>query len=136
MKKSDLKPGASMTSHSLLDQGKSTRLLQMRRKALGIEGQETSVPKDHVVREKAVEAELTLARKMIDQRLKQILSAYPADKQRRFFRIRFGLSPEQLKELPIKDILTLLKLKQNRLADMKEIVDLDYNGRPTSNRAD
>ncbi len=70
-------------------------------------------------------ADLLLARKIIDENLESILNNYPVNKQAKFFKIRFGMSVDQLKELSIKDINSELGIKQKIVS----ITELDYFGR-------
>lgn len=126
-----------MLGTSLLTEGKSTRLLQMRQKAMGLAAErvvqcETTLD---MKQDETKDTELARARQIIDHRLQAILSRFPADKKQNFFRIRYGATPEKLKELPISEIFNLLQLQQNPSVNMKHIADLDYNGRPISNRA-
>ena len=59
-------------------------------------------------------------------------SLLPAGKQRRFFKIRYGVELEQIKVLPLKRVLKLLDIPQaiyrNHASAMKLIGDLNYNG--------
>ena len=122
----------SITSTTVLSDGKSTRLMEMRRKAMGVATPEPTQQSDCVVElDKSVETELLKARQIIDQHLTDILNKYPVNKQSKFFEIRFGMRVEQLKNLSIKEICTVLAVKQKQPESMKRIADLDYNGRLT-----
>lgn len=129
--------GVGATSMSLLSEGKSSRLMQMRQQAMGQdESQPASTEPREVEAIQKWDRELFKVRQLIDRRLQEAMAGFPPNKRQRFFKIRYGMTPEQLKLLPIQKILAILKLKQKASADMKRIADLDYNGRPTSNRAE
>jgi|GEM_PF-1234998 len=125
----------SSTSTNLLLEGKSNRLMEMRKKAMAAElsKQIQHAAKTETVSQpnKTVEAELLQVRQLIDQRLTEILIHYPSNKKARFFAIRFGVSVDQLKKLPIKEIFAVLGIKQKSPVNMKQIADLDYNDRLT-----
>lgn len=86
-----------------------------------------------LVNDENLSPELALARQLIDQRLAELLASLPAGKQRSLFNIRFGMEPDKIKELPIKQIFALLEINHqpfnNLSANMKRIGDLNYNGR-------
>lgn len=129
------KPVAS-TSMGLLNEGKSRRLLEMRRKAFGLPENQTELISQPVDsgQDKTPEADLAIIQAIIDERVNLILSRFPSNKKQRFFKIRYGMAPKQLKELPIGDILEILGLKRMDAVDMKRMANLDYNGRPISKR--
>lgn len=119
----------------LVNPGKSSRLQAMRNKAMAAnqsaptDGRPQSKAASH---DKTLSPELLLARSAIDRRLAEILASLPAGKQQSLFRIRFGIELEQLKNLPIKRVVGMLKIGHPQLknpqGDMKRIVDLTYNG--------
>jgi len=117
----------------LVSPGKSTRLQEMRQRA-ATANQPAPAPTQPTLQAKdeSLSPELALARKLIDQRLSEILTTLPAGKQRSLFKIRFGMEPDKIKELPIKQIFTLLTINHpsfnNLSANMKRIGDLNYNG--------
>lgn len=125
------------TSSALVNPGKSSRLQAMRDKAMSaqsatvIAGQQ---PDKAVLHGKAaaLSPEMLLARQIIDRQLDEILAMLPAGRQKRLFKIRFGVELEQIRDLPIKHIVGILKIKHPQLnnlsADMKRIADLNYNG--------
>ncbi|MEE9339382.1 MAG: hypothetical protein V3U87_15005 [Methylococcaceae bacterium] len=115
---------SSVTSTTLLVDGKSTRLRGMRVKAMG---ESMSIDEATKVKklDKVVMADLLRAREIIDNNLVDILSNYPVNKQAKLFKIRFGMSLDQLKALSIKDINLVLGIKQKIVT----IIDLDYFGR-------
>ncbi|WP_031432276.1 hypothetical protein [Methylomarinum vadi] len=135
LKERKTKPVASL-SIDLLNEGKSRRLLEMRRKAFGLpENQTDEIGKmTDSGQDKTTEADLAIFQGIIDERVNLILSRFPSDKKKRFFKIRYGMTPKQLKELPIGDILEILGVKQMDADGMKRMANLDYNGRPISKR--
>jgi hypothetical protein len=76
--------------------------------------------------------ELLLARLAIDQRLTEIMAMLPPGKQRRFFKIRYGVEFEQISTLPLKRVFKLLEItlpaNQQPATVMKKITELNYNG--------
>ena len=119
-------------SSTLLNEGKSTRLIEMRKKAVSmtapVEDQHTDNLTVSDVLDKSTKEELLKARQFINQQLADALAKYPTNKQARFFKLRFGMDIEQLKELSIKEIYSVLGVKQNNKG--KEwVAELDYFGR-------
>ncbi len=120
---------SSVTSISLLSDGKSTRLMELRAKAMG---EETVPTETQIINEsikinklnKIVMADLLYARESIDKKIASILSKYLVNKQAKLFKIRFGLSVEQMKGLSIKEINSILGIVQKKGL----ISDLDYFG--------
>ncbi len=123
-------PVARASSVSVLDEGKSSRLLKMRQKAFANAVEQPATDLPPAVAGHWAEAEFEKIRKRIDRRLQELLSRFPPDKRQRFFKIRYGMTSEQLKQQPISRILEVLKLEWGQSAHMKCIADLDYNGRP------
>ncbi|MCF6204410.1 MAG: hypothetical protein L3J59_12220 [Methylococcaceae bacterium] len=120
---------SNVTSTTLVIDGKSTRLRDMRVKAMGesMSAETQVIDGDARIKklDKVVMADLLRARKVIDENLESILSNYPINKQAKLFKIRFGMSVDQLKELSIKDINLLLGIKHKIVS----ITALDYFGR-------
>ncbi|NOV28618.1 hypothetical protein [Methylomonas sp. ZR1] len=118
----------------LVNPGKSSRLQEMRQRATTA-NQPAPAPTQPKLKatDESISPELALARQLIDQRLTEILAALPIGKQRRLFKIRFGVEPEQIKDLAIKQIFAMLEINHpqfnNLSANMKRIADLNYNGR-------
>jgi hypothetical protein len=133
MAKSPSRPADSL----LVNPGQSSRLQEMRQRA-ATANQPAPAPTQPTLQAKDenLSPELALARQLIDQRLSEIVTALPVGKQRRLFKIRFGMEPEQIKALAIKQIFALLEIRHpqfnNLAANMKQIADLNYNGRPTN----
>ncbi|WP_415878757.1 hypothetical protein [Methylomonas sp. TEB] len=118
----------------LVNPGKSSRLQEMRQRAATANQPAPAPiqPQPQAI-DKNLSPEMALARQLIDQRLSEILASLPVGKQRRLFKIRFGIEPEQIKDLAIKQIFALLEINHPQLnnlsANMKRIADLNYNGR-------
>jgi hypothetical protein len=125
------KPPISPCDVSLVTPGKSSRLLAMRDKAVTADavGQECSA----IAATLKLSPELLLARLVIDQRMTEIMTMLPPGKQRRLFKIRYGVELEQIRNLPIKQVCKLLDIawpaNQNPATVMKLIGDLNYNGK-------
>ncbi|MCK5829118.1 MAG: hypothetical protein KAH20_02330 [Methylococcales bacterium] len=120
-------------SSTLLSEGKSTRLMEMRKKAASViapaEDQlAVSMPMSDTLDTPTKEA-LLKARQMIDQQLIHILGKYPANKHAKFFKIRFNMDIDQLKKLSIKDIYSVINIKQNKQSSLDQVTGLDYFGR-------
>lgn len=76
------------------------------------------------------DAELALARQLLDQRLQEILATLPAGKQLRLFKIRFGYEPEQIKQLSFKQAFKVLQISHQMPTNSQRIAELNYNGQP------
>jgi hypothetical protein len=120
-------------SSTLLSEGKSTRLMKMRKKSASIatpvEAEQTDKLTVLDALDKSTKEEFLKVRQIIDQQLAGVLEKYPVNKQARFFKIRFGMDIDQLKELSIKEIYSVLGVKQNNLSNKERITELDYFGR-------
>lgn len=119
------------TSSTLLSEGKSTRLMEMRKKTVSII--EEPIEAQHIdevaTLDKPTKKELLQARQIVDQQLNDILGTYPPNKQAKFFKIRFGMDIDQLKGLSIKKIYSVLVIKQNKPGSLERIAGMDYFGR-------
>jgi hypothetical protein len=130
MAKSPSRPADSL----LVNPGQSSRLQAMRQRA-ATSNQPAPAPAKPTLQAKdeSLSPELALARQLIDQRLSEIMAALPVGKQQSLFKIRFGMEPEQIKALPIKQVFALLEINHpqfnNLSANMKQVADLNYNGR-------
>jgi hypothetical protein len=128
------KPPTRPADSLLVNPGKSSRLQEMRQRA-ATANQPAPAPTQPSFQAKDgdLSPELALARDLIDQRLNEILATLPVGKQRSLFKIRFGMDPEQIKALAIKQIFALLEINHpqfnNLSANMKQVADLNYNGR-------
>jgi hypothetical protein len=119
-------------SHTLLGEGKSTRLMELREKVMAtpepvIEFQPANEKAEFDGLDKVTKEALVQIRGLIDQRITEIVGRYPVNKQGRFFKIRFGLEVEQLKILSIKEICSVIGLEQKSCRHIS-IAGLDYFG--------
>jgi hypothetical protein len=73
-----------------------------------------------------VASELNKARKLIDDRINEIMSAFPEGKKNKLFSFRFG-SVESVKAADIKAAFKLLGIDAG-LVDMKLLAALDFHG--------
>lgn len=126
----------------LLHSGKSSRLQAMRLKAL--QSDESTKTGGNLINKPGAVASggnksLLQIQNIIDQRLHDILSIFPEGKKQRLFKIRFGVELEQIRDLPINRIISILNIQQpeikNILASDKSIGVLNYNGADTSDQA-
>ena len=115
----------------------SSRLREMREKAQGAavpSPAPRTTPPEASPNDAKLSPELRLARRLIDQRLAELLATLPAGKQNSLFRIRFGMELSQIKTLPIRQVFGKLKIADPQLPPqspaMKRIGDLNYNGQP------
>lgn len=117
-------------SHAgLVDPNKSSRLRAMREQGRAQIVSTTNARQTPAECKGGVSRELQQARALLDQRLAEILALLPAGKQSNLFKIRYGITPEQIKTLPIKQSFSLLQIPASTL-NMKLIADLTYNGSP------
>lgn len=122
---------------SLLASGKSSRLLEMRKKSRQASA-DNLIAENGIARQASKSArndanpQLLLAQQLIDRRLAEILAGFPAGRQRSLFKIRYGIDPENLKQQPIHHIARLLNISHplftNPRGDMKNVMKLTYNG--------
>ncbi len=115
----------------------SSRLREMREKAQGVavpSPTPRTTPPEASPNDAKLSPALRLARRLIDQRLAELLATLPAGKQNSLFRIRFGMELSQIKTLPIRQVFGKLKIADPQLPPqspaMKRIGDLNYNGQP------
>lgn len=121
-------------SNTLLSEGKSTRLMALRQKAMGSSAPvPEKIPKTELAElkglDRATKDEFLQVRRAVDERLADILKKYPANKQARFFKIRFGMSVEQLKALSMKEICSVIELEQVSFSGVSVVATLDYFGK-------
>jgi hypothetical protein len=121
---------------------KSSRLQAMRAAATGAQPEAAPVkpapkPVDH---DKKISPELLLARQLIDQRLAERLASLPVGKQQGLFKIRYGMTPEQLKQLTLKQIFSKLEINPAQIKQLstnpQSIWELNYNGEQPTHSAD
>lgn len=131
----DFKP--TETSSTLLANGKSSRLREMRNKNLNLSAPAISndqKPAPANLKDQ-IQPELLLAQQLINQQLAEILAGLPVGKQQSLFKIRYGMDLDALKQQPIHHIVKLLKIRHPQLLSpggvMKNILKLTYNGQQT-----
>lgn len=102
-------------SHLLVAVGKSSRLDAIRKKA-DLVADPVVVNKKHKpfaqvsgLNQQSKEA-LQQAVTMIEYKMNSILATYPAGKKKTFFKLRYGVNPEQVDTLPLQEVFKLLKL--------------------------
>ncbi|MFZ2312438.1 MAG: hypothetical protein WAV82_07445 [Methylobacter sp.] len=76
--------------------------------------------------------ELKSARKIIDDRINEILSSFPEGKRNKLFSFRFG-SIDAIKSMNIKAVFKKLGIDENS-AKMKLVAELDYHGNQLKGR--
>ena len=77
-------------------------------------------------------AELKSARKIIDDRINEILCSFPEGKKNKLFSFRFG-SIDAIKSMSIKAAFKKLSIDENS-AKMKLIAEMDYHGNQLKGR--
>ena len=130
---SEFKP--SSTSTNLLSSGKSSRLMDMRNKSLNLHNDAPPVSTQPQASDKSKQnPDLLLARQLIDQRVADILAGLPVGKQRSLFKVRYGFDPENIHLQPLAQLIKSLKIQHPKFerpsADMKNMLELTYNGQP------
>ena len=73
-------------------------------------------------------SDLMHAQQLIDEMIAQKLNELPVGKQRSLFKIRYGVDPSGIKQLPVLKVLNLLGISQQSLTNPQSLVDLNYNG--------
>ena len=70
--------------------------------------------------------ELLQARRLIDEKIEQILSEFPTAKQNKLFNLRFGFMIE-LKSMPVSMAFTKLAITSNKI-NLRLLAELNYYG--------
>jgi hypothetical protein len=126
--KNRVMPSAS----SLVSPAKSSRLQAMREQSMQIKTVQTVEVSDKNPLHSNVSPELLLARQVIDTRLTEVLHLLPEGKQKRLFKLRFGVELTEIRNLPIKRIVNLLAITHPQLhkliSSKNSIAELNYNG--------
>jgi hypothetical protein len=125
------RPAASVQEIGLvLQPGGSKKLAEIRRKAQAnppppVDAAHASheIPAD--LKAEAA-AELKIARKLIDEKIADIMRHFPAGRQNKLFSFRYG-SAESIKRMAMNDAFKRLGLAHNQVK-MKLIAGLDYYG--------
>lgn len=125
----------SAVSTILVAGGQSRRLAEMRQAAAGgSEPPATAMPETGPSSAvNGVEAALfKQAILLIDEKLTFVSANFPLSGRQRFFKIRFGMTREELYALPIRQIFTVLRIPWSRLPGGQRIAGRNYHGRRTS----
>jgi hypothetical protein len=131
------RPAASVQEIGLvLQPGGSKKLAELRRKAQTnppppVDAAHTSheIPADLKAE---VAAELKKARRLIDEKIADIMSRFPAGKQNKLFSFRYG-SVDAIKRMDLNDAFKRLGIAHNQV-NMRLIAGLDYYGDAAGNR--
>jgi len=73
-----------------------------------------------------ISKELLQARKLIDDKIEQILNSFPESKKNKLFNLRFG-SITELKSMPISMAFTKLAITSNKI-NLRLLAELNYYG--------
>ncbi len=123
---------SSVSSLSLVNVKQSSRLDNIRKKALETKPTTTEKPTHNLKQmghlSKKDQDILWACRLIIDQKIAAIVGKFPPNKQESFFKIRFGLSLKQLKEHSIKKINTILNIPQESAVTIKLLGEINYFG--------
>ncbi len=118
----------SITEHNLLvAHGQSKKLADMRKKLQSdfpVEAGALSGKQLSAGLKPEIATELSKARKLIDDRINEIMCSFPEGKKNRLFSLRFG-SVDALKTMNIKAAFKTLGIDDN-LVKMKLIAALDF----------
>ena len=117
---------SSVNTPNELNLVSSSRLKAMRDKQLLEQGGNAKTV--HAKTSQAETSDLAVAQALIDAAIHQIITQLPVGKQRSMFKIRYGLDPSDLKQLPIPDVFKLLNISQQALTNPQAIAQLNYNG--------
>jgi hypothetical protein len=91
----------------LVSTGSSSRLAAMRAQAQAASRPPAPSP---IASPRSGDDGLLLLQQAIDQRLASVLAGLPVGKQQRLFQIRYGVSVEAIRQLPIQSILSTLAM--------------------------
>lgn len=123
------------TSTTLVTSGKSSRLTAIRNKSLN-PVPTTALNDVPASGSHQTDKQLTLAQHIIDQRIAELVSGFPTNKQHSLFKIRYGVELSKIRLYPIKRIISLLKITDTQLthpkSEMRKILELTYHGQKPS----
>lgn len=114
----------------LVDPSKSRRLRDML-KGRSADYQEKKADSEDIIEKTheavpALQKELLLARRIIDNEIHNIMSFYPEGMKNSLFKIRFG-HLDQVRAMAVSDIFRLLKLECKQV-DLKRLQGMNYHG--------
>lgn len=127
-------PANNENSHLLVARGKSSRLDAIRKKA-GLAGKPTDLEEKQsqlVIGKglnQATKEALQQASVLIEDKLNTLMAAYPTGKKNAFFKIKYGVEIEKVKEMSVQDIFKLLKLENKKIKHFLMIENLYLNGK-------
>ncbi len=116
------------TETTLITPGNSKRLMEIRKKAMGVSAEQKTSAQSTGLNQTATNQTLQQAQAIIDQTINRVHGHLPPNKKNRLFAIRFGMSEESLKKLPIEAIFDRLKLNKALIKNWKQLAELDYHG--------
>ena len=124
----------SVNSNVLVGSGKSSRLAALSKKASGHKniiglGDNNSQYKFSVGLKLETEMALQQAIKMIEEKVTFILNGYPMGKKSKFFKLKYGVDIEKIKEMTMKDVFVMLGLETMMIQQFRLIESLDSNGK-------
>jgi len=129
------------SSQLLVSAGKSSRLDAIRKKAgLGVTPPGLEKKQSQLIIAKglnqATKEALQQASVLIEDKIHTLMTAYPAGKKNAFFKIKYGVEVERVKEMPVQGIFKLLKLEDNKIKHFKMIGNLYLNGKSSDTLSD
>jgi len=126
----------SVTERGLLvAPGQSKKLAEIRKKVqplVAAENVSLSEKESYAGLKPELVAELKSARKIIDDRINEILCSFPEGKKNKLFGFRFG-SIDAVKSMSIKTAFKKLGIDNNSVK-MKLIAEMDYHGNQVKGR--
>ncbi len=126
----------SVTERGLLvATGQSKKLAEIRKKVQPLAPVENVLPSEKETfagLKPELAAELKSARKIIDDRINEILCSFPEGKKNKLFGFRFG-SIDAVKSMSIKTAFKKLGIDDNSVK-MKLIAEMDYHGNQVKGR--
>lgn len=115
----------------LVGSGKSKRLDAIRNKARGvvspIDKKQNQQSMKVGLNQNTTEA-LQQAEALIDETMQQLMNTYPAGKRNSFFKLKYGVNAEKIKQMSRKQVFTLLKLDNKKVRNFCLIENLDCSG--------
>ena len=123
----------SVNSNVLIGAGKSSRLAALNNKAMGqknITGLARNKSRQQFVAGLKPEIEIALQQsiKLIEEKVTVILNSYPMGKKNTFFKLKYGVDLNKIKEMAMKDVFILLGLETLKIQQFRLIECLDSNG--------
>ncbi len=127
----DSKPVSS--SQVLVGSGKSRRLSAMAESVQAkkvLQKQSAQLDKSGLMDgiKPGVQQALIEAQHIIGDRIETIMSVYPQNKKNSLFKLRFGVTVDQLFQLKINQIFQILKLDVHQLKSYRLVENLDLSG--------